>query len=402
MKILFILSRFPYPLEKGDKLRAWQHICSMHRSGHEVYVAAVSDCVVKEQWLEKVQPFCKEIRVIRMNYLHVIINLAMSFFRNIPLQTGYFFSSGNAAFLAQYFSEVKPDLVYCQLIRTARLVHGWKGVAKAIDFMDAYARGTKQRSERASFLMKPLYRREVRLVKKMERECCEQFHGHWIISEQDLRSLNCTEGRVVTILPNGVDTEFYAPRGVPAVYDITFTGNMNYPPNIDAARFLVEEIMPLVWERLPEAKVQIAGANPSREVKALAGKRITITGWVDDIRDCYAKSKVFIAPMRIGTGLQNKLLEAMAMQIPAVTTPISFHPLGAKDGEHLLVGSDAPELANHLIALLSDSVNSKVLAERGRRWIIDHYSMQHSERMLQNLLMKTYNLYQNSLKTTKP
>lgn len=402
MKILFILSRFPYPLEKGDKLRAWQHIRSMHKSGHEVYIAAISDCTVKEEWLENVKPFCKEIRVVRMTYSHILINLVMSFFRNLPLQTGYFYSSRNAAFFNKYYSEIKPDLVYCQLIRTARFVRGWDDVAKAIDFMDAYARGTEQRANRASFFLKPLFNREFNLVREVEEKACGQFHGHWIISEQDLQSLNCNESTRVAILPNGVDTEFYAPRSTPPVYDITFTGNMSYPPNIDAARFLVEEIMPLVWERMPEAKVQIAGAKPSREVKALAGKRVAVTGWVDDIRDCYAKSRVFIAPMRIGTGLQNKLLEAMAMQIPAVTTPISFHPLGAKAGEHLLVGSDAPELAKNLVALLTDSTNSRALAERGRNWIIDHYSMHHSERKLQNLLLNTYEYFQNSMKTTKP
>lgn len=402
MKILFILSRFPYPLEKGDKLRAWQHLRSMYHSGHEVYLAAVSDCAVMPDWMEKVQPFCKEIRVIRMNYFHIMQNLLMSLFRNIPLQAGYFYSLRNEKFIRKYFSDVKPDLIYCQLIRTAGFVTEIAGVAKAIDYMDAYALGTLQRAERAPFFLKPLFRREVNRVRRIESKACHQFHGHWIISEQDRRSLDCEINVGIKILPNGVDTEYYSPRTVPLEFDITFTGNMNYPPNIDAARFLVEEIMPLVWERLPDTKVQIAGTNPSREVKALAGKCVTVTGWVDDIRDCYAKTKVFIAPMRMGTGLQNKLLEAMAMQIPSITTPISFHPLGAVAGEHLLVGKDAGELADHLIKLLTHLPEASNLARRGRAWILDHYSLQHSELMLQKLLLNTYEYYQQSIETTKP
>lgn len=402
MKILFILSRFPYPLEKGDKLRAWQHLRAMHHSGHDVHLAVISDCEVRKEWIERVQPFCKEMRVIRMNMWHVMMNLLMSFFRKIPLQTGYFYSLRNEKFIKKYFNDIKPDLIYCQLIRTARFVSELNSVAKAIDFMDAYAIGTLQRTERASFIFKPLFKREVNLVRKIEREACNQFHGHWIISEQDRRSLNCDESAGIKILLNGVDTEYFSPRSVSPEFDVTFTGNMNYPPNTDAAKFLIEEIMPLVWERFPSARVQIAGANPSRVVKALESNRVTITGWVDDIRDCYAKTKVFIAPMRMGTGLQNKLLEAMAMQIPSITTPISFHPLGAVAGEHLLVGKDAAELADHLIKLLTHPPEATNMARSGRTWIIENFSMQHSEVMLQELLMNTYEYFQNSVKTTKP
>jgi glycosyltransferase involved in cell wall biosynthesis len=124
-------------------------------------------------------------------------------------------------------------------------------------------------------------------------------------------------------VPNGVDTEYFKAEAVkpePAPqppYSVVFTGNMSYAPNVDAARFLVEEVMPTVWKSFPDAKVLIAGADPRPSVRALANKGpkgcVTVSGRMDDIRDAYTSAAVFVAPMRIGSGMQNKLLEAMSM-----------------------------------------------------------------------------------------
>jgi glycosyltransferase involved in cell wall biosynthesis len=109
----------------------------------------------------------------------------------------------------------------------------------------------------------------------------------------------------------------------------------------------------------------IAGANPDPTVKKAASDRIIVSGWLDDIRDAYAKSRVFIAPMRIGTGLQNKLLEAMSMGLPAITSPLANASLGAKPNEEILVGSNAEELAQHIITLLTDKEKATQIAQAG-------------------------------------
>ena len=140
---------------------------------------------------------------------------------------------------------------------------------------------------------------------------------------------------------------------------------MSYPPNVNAVEYLADEIMPIVWKTLPEAKLYIAGATPDPKVKKAASDKIIVSGWLDDIRDAYAQSRVFIAPMRIGTGLQNKLLEAMSMRLPAITSPLANASLGAKPNEEILIGNNAQEMAQHIITLLTDTQKAEQIAQAG-------------------------------------
>ena len=118
----------------------------------------------------------------------------------------------------------------------------------------------------------------------------------------------------------------------------------------------------------------LAGAKPDNKVKVLESEKVKVSGWMDDIRDAYASSKVFIAPMRIGTGLQNKLLEAMSMKIPSITTPLANDALQAKNGKEILIGNDATGLAQHIIDLLSNKKLNDEIAEAGYNFVHQHYS----------------------------
>ena len=129
--------------------------------------------------------------------------------------------------------------------------------------------------------------------------------------------------------------------------------------------YLAYEILPIVWKALPETKLYIAGATPDPRVKKAASDRIIVSGWLDDIRDAYAQSRVFIAPMRIGTGLQNKLLEAMSMRLPAITSPLANASLGAKPDKEILIGSNAEEMAQNIITLLTDMQKAEQIAQAG-------------------------------------
>ena len=133
-----------------------------------------------------------------------------------------------------------------------------------------------------------------------------------------------------------MDTEFYKPVKRKKEYDLVFTGNMGYPPNVNSVIFLTEKILPVVRKKMPDIKIMFAGASPDPKVKAVNSENIKVTGWVDDIRNYYAKAKIFIAPMQIGTGLQNKLLEAMAMKIPCISSPLANNALEAEDGKEII------------------------------------------------------------------
>ena len=190
------------------------------------------------------------------------------------------------------------------------------------------------------------------------------------------------------IIPNGVDFDFFHPLEHEKQYDIVFCGNMRYEPNVRASRYLVGQVMPLVWKELPEATLLLAGASPKRKVSQLADERVTVSGSVDDIRESYASARVFAAPMLTGSGLQNKLLEAMSLKLPCVTTSLANDALCAQEGREVLVGDTPQAFADHLVALLRDESRRKELAEGGYAFVHSKYSWENAGRKLEEVLRK--------------
>jgi glycosyltransferase involved in cell wall biosynthesis len=157
-------------------------------------------------------------------------------------------------------------------------------------------------------------------------------------------------------------------------FDLVFTGNMGYPPNINAAEFLAGKILPLVLKDRPDTQLLIAGASPHLRVSVLKSDNVTVTGWVPDMRECYAASRIFIAPMQIGTGLQNKLLEAMAMEIPCITSGLANQALQAKPGEEILIATSPEEYAAEILKLLNNPGEAGRIAKNGYEYVKNNFS----------------------------
>jgi sugar transferase (PEP-CTERM/EpsH1 system associated) len=372
LRILVLLSRFPYPLERGDKLRAFHQLRILSRE-HEVLLCALHEEELKPEWLDAVRPYCKEMRTFRLHRFGQLSELAKCALGSRPFQVGYFFNSDIKKEVEQLASEWRPDAIYCQLLRTAPYVEGIHSIPKVIDFQDAFAKGMERRLETDPWYMQPLIRSEMRRLAKYEPQVFAQFDAATIISEQDRDQLSFSGKESVRIVRNGVEMERFAPSDAPKTEDVLFAGNMGYPPNIEAGMLLANEVMPLVWNELPDARLMLAGARPAYHVRQLAGDRIMVTGWVEDMRDCYAKARVFVAPMLIGTGLQNKLLEAMAMRLPCITTPLANNALGAKPGKEVLIAETPQEFASAIRLLLNDADRAKELAENGHRFISERF-----------------------------
>ena len=160
---------------------------------------------------------------------------------------------------------------------------------------------------------------------------------------------------------------------------------MSYKPNIVAAQFLINEVMPLVWKKDKNVKVALAGSNPVKQVRVLAQDRVVVTGWVDDMREYYAKSRIFIAPMQIGTGLQNKLLEAMAMGLPCITTPLANSALNTEANKHILVAESEYDLAEHILDLINDREYGRKIADAGHGFVAENYKWSVSVSKLERL-----------------
>ena len=370
-KIFMMLSRVPYPLEKGDKLRAFHQLkeLSLH---HDVILCTLSDQSVSREAREFIRPYVTHHYIFRLYKATILFRLLQNFFSDKPFQVAYFFRKRIQAKVHEIIESHKPDYLYSQLIRTAEYVKDLPH-NKTLDYQDVFSKGLYRRWQVAPLIKKPFLREEYHRVKRYEKAIFESFEKKTIISYPDRELIPHAQKRQITVIPNGVDFDFFRRREVEKSIDIIFTGNMAYPPNINGALYLVRSIMPHVWKHLPDTGVVLAGASPSLSVRSLESDRVHVTGWVDDLREYYSRSRVFIAPMQIGTGLQNKVLEAMAMGLPCITSQLANDALNAPEGEAVLVGRDPAGFAAHILELLQNEQKRQQLAESGYNFVRSHY-----------------------------
>jgi polysaccharide biosynthesis protein PslH len=386
MRIFILLSRVPYPLEKGDKLRAYHQIRELSKKNEIILCALNPDKKLnKQKAFAALQPFCRSINFIDIPFYRKVWNMLMAYFKGLPIQTGYFFNKSASRKINRLIEEYKPEHIYCQLLRTAEYVLEIK-IPKTLDYQDVFSYGMKRRYAHASFFIKPFFKMEYTRLARYEEKIFNLFENKTIISVPDRELIPHPEREKIHVIPNGVDWEYFSPLNREKAFELIFIGNMAYPPNIDAAEFLAKEIMPIIWKKLPDAKLLLAGASPHLRVKSLSSEKIKVSGWLDDIRDAYSSGKIFIAPMRIGTGLQNKLLEAMAMQIPCITTPLANDALKAEEGNQILVGSSVEELADCVLKLLEDKKLYSRLAVNGQQLVKKHFSWEEYTEQLHRII----------------
>lgn len=372
MKLLIILPRFPYPTEKGDKLRAFNQIKVL--SGYfDIILFTLSHDYIKPDYIEKLKPYCKSVRVFKLSFLNVAWNLLKALFNGKPLQAGYYYSCNAQKIVDQIIAKEKPDHLYCQLLRTA--AYGINtNLPKTLDYQDVFSKGIERRIPTANLFMRLLFNFELKRLRKYENFVFDKFDNKTIISKPDRDFIPHDKKNEIYIIPNGVDQEHFRPYKLKKNTDLLFTGNMGYPPNVDCAEYLVNKVLPIIHKKYPEITLTLAGATPHARVKALQSNKVKVTGWVDDMREYYASARVFLAPMQLGTGLQNKLLEAMAMRLPCVTSDLCNSALLAKEESEILIGNSPDEVAHQTIRLLQDKVLADNLAQNGFLFIQQHYS----------------------------
>lgn len=390
MKILVVLPRFPYPLEKGDKLRAYNQIRCLSRN-NEVYLFCVSHEYVSQEHIEVMRKYCKDIVVVRLNKMVSYKNVVRNFCASKSVQIGYWDSKRSRKVYKEFERQVEPDVLYSQMLRTLPLV-ARSSVPKVMDFQDSLSMNMERRMAQYHWgLHHFLFHFEFKMLRSTEYNSFKIFDALTIISNTDSEAIPHHKNGEIQIVPNGVDFDYFHPIECEKKYDVAFCGNMQYAPNVNVAIYLAEKVMPYVWKTIPEAKLLLAGATPKASVKRLASDKITVLGSVKDIRSCYSSAKVFAAPMRLGSGLQNKLLEAMAMRIPCVTSTIANNALGAAPEQDILIGDKAEDVADHIIDLLQSKQERDTLAENGYNFVHKNYSWETFGKKLETILYNASN-----------
>ncbi|RFC55200.1 glycosyltransferase [Brumimicrobium aurantiacum] len=382
-KLVVFTSRFPFPLEKGDKLRAYHQIKELSKH-YEVHLICTSEHKVEEKSKTQLDPYCASINVFPIGLIQKIFGSGRKIFTHKPIQVGYFHHLTIQWKVNKLLKEIQPDHIYCQLIRAAEYVKNYHECPKTIDYMDALSKGIERRSLTAKGIRKIIFNKEYKRLLNYENSIFEYFENHTIISQQDKQYIFHKNRDQIAVIPNGVDESFIGQHNnTPKTADIVFIGNMSYPPNVTAAQFIVNEITPLLKK---EIKIKIAGSNPAKEVLKLAQENVEITGYVDDIKQAYQSAQIFVAPMFLGTGLQNKLLESMALGVPCITTSLANNALGAKPEKEILIADTADEFAKRIKRLSSNDELRNNIINNGRSFILENYEWSKVTQQLVELI----------------
>lgn len=385
MKILVVLPRFPYPLEKGDKLRAFNQIKYLSKN-NEIYLFCVSHHSVEPEHIEKLRPYCKDICIVSSPRLVNYKNVVRNYFYAKSLQIGYWDSQRARKAYRRFEEQVQPDVIYSQMVRTMTYVSRSRR-PKVMDFQDSLSMNAERRMDHARGLWHYILHFEFKMLRSSEYNSFRIFDALTIISDADSEAIPHRKNGEINILPNGVDFDYFHPMDCEKEYDIVFCGNMGYEPNARATDYLIKEVMPLVWQQRPETTVHIAGAAPKKRILKLGtDPRITISANVDDIRHCYATARLLAAPMQTGSGLQNKLLEAMSMRIPCVTTSIANNSLHARPAQDILIADKPQQFADYIIELLGNEALRDTLTLSAYDFVHQNYDWEKSGARLEEIL----------------
>ena len=337
MKVLFLVTRLPVPPWRGDQVRAYHHLRQL-APRHDITCCALVTRPPPDGLRAVVEALGVRLEVVPLGTLGALPALARALLGDSrPLQVLLYLRQGACRRVAELLRAGRFDVVHAQLVRTAPYLPEDDRSPVVLDLIDALSANLAGRARR-------------------ERDAL-------------------CGGERIAVVANGVDTEAFAFRDGPRpAARVVFAGNLGYFPNVDAARWLVADIFPWIRATLPEAEVHQVGARPARAVRALVRTPgVTLAAAVPDMAPELAAATVALVPMRAGTGLQNKVLEAMAVGTPVVATPSVAAALDVTPGTHLMVAGDAAELAAATVALLRDPARARAMATAARGLVERRY-----------------------------
>lgn len=380
-KIFFLVSRVPFPLEKGDKLRAYYQLKELSKI-YDVCLVCLSDKKYDENSINELKKYAVDVKVFKLNKFKILINLFLAIFSKLPFQTKYFYQKKIQKKIQKIIVNFQPNYIYCQLIRTTEYVKYIHDIPKTLDYMDALSKGMLRRAEINKGIKKELFLTEGRRLIEYENRIFDYFDHHTIISKQDLNFINHIDKNKIQIVENGIDDSFlnYKNQEIKKEFDLVFVGNLNYPPNIEAVEFIVKDLIPLLRKKIPDIKILISGFDPSQKLEKmiLNQPEITLKKSVKDIRESYASGKVFIAPLFIGTGLQNKILEAMAMNLPCITTNLVNSAIQAEKDKEIIIANSPENFINAIKELLGDEILFNSISTHAKEFVSQNYSWEKS------------------------
>ena len=381
-RMLFISHRIPYPPDRGEKIRGWNLIRHLG-SKYKLHYGCLIDDPADWQHVQRLRPFCEDFAAFGIDKRRQKLRALLRFRPGRPLMLDYYHQAELQRWADETLARQRIDIVYIYSTAMAPYVLHQEGPRFILDMQDIDSEKWSEYARQSGWPMRAVWAREGRTLLAYERKAAMACERTLFVSEPETRRFAelAPEARDrLDWLEQGVDLERFSPDAAldnpysDAGPRVVFTGNMDYWPNADAAIFFAREVMPLLRGRAPAPRFVIVGANPAPEVRALAElPGVEVTGRVPDVRPYVAHAAVSVAPLRLARGIQNKVLEAMALGRPVVASPQAFEGVRATAGRDLLVG-DGPAALARLIEEVLDGAHpglgtaGRRAVERGYAW----------------------------------
>lgn len=384
VKVLFLTPRVPYPLDAGTSLRNFRLLQSAARE-HEVHLLSFADRPLRMDHLEVLQSVCRRVELRPAPPHPAYRRLAWTVSSPLPDMAFRRWSPGFAEALRGLLDEEQYELVQVEGIEMARYLPIAQGRRRVfsehnVEYLLQRRAYLVDRTHPAR-LPKALYSLvQARKLARFEAAACRMADLTLTVSEDDAAMFGQLEpnGRY-RVVPNAIDPAVYPQRvGWPDRPALLFAGTLDYRPNADAVRWLLDRIMPLVWQEIPEARVLVVGRGPSADLVARGqhDPRIVVTGPVESVDPYWLRASLYVLPMRGGGGTRFKALEAMAAGLPLVSTPMGMEGIAAEDGAHYLAGETPAALATAITRLLGDAGLRDRLATAAGQLVRERYDWQ--------------------------
>jgi sugar transferase (PEP-CTERM/EpsH1 system associated) len=381
LRILFISPYLPSLI----RVRPHNLIRALAQRGHRITLLALEPPNEDTNGLDLLRAWCQRVQTVPLPRWRTLWNGLRALPGQIPFQAAYSRSPEMADLIRRTQNEEDFDVVHVEHLRGAELSGPsarMNGIPTIFDSVDSISLLFERvRHSGPTWRSRLLAGLDLARTRRYEGRLLERYPRVLVTSPQDrdalavLSTRQDIDGRLV-VLPNGVDLDYFKPLGTPRdPATLIFSGKMSYHANVAAALDLATQVMPRVWVHRSEARLVIAGKDPTSELLALtADPRITVTGTVPDLRPYLAQATVAVSPIRYGVGIQNKVLEAMAMATPVVSTPQAITALQARPGQDLLVADIPQAIAEIVGALLSDGALRDRIGRAGRHYVETHHN----------------------------
>lgn len=388
--LLYLVHRLPYPPNKGDKVRSY-HLLKHLRRQHRVFLGTFVDDPADEAYIDNVRAICPDLHVARLHPRAARVRSLGGLLAHQALGLKYYFDAGLQEWVRQICTthNIGATIIFSSVM--AQYVLDKPGDSRRsmlVDFVDVDSAKWTQYAANHRWPLSWLYRREGERLLAYERDVAVRARHSFFVTENEA---NLFRGKApesadrVGVISNGVDSEHFSPdpacvspfvesQDCPSQVPLVFTGAMDYWPNIDAVTWFVQQIFPVLRQAWPHIRFYIVGRSPTPAVLALASDAVVVTGTVPDVRPFLQHASVVVASLRVARGIQNKILEAMAMARPVVASQSCVEAIDARAGEELIAAETVEDFVREIDALLKSPAHALAVGQAGRRRVVKSYS----------------------------